>query len=732
MPRRRRAACSVLACSTFAILCQIAQWAHVTSDSSHAHAAQGVWIALATKFDPREEELLPAAEHEAGAPLRGTLQQLEFKLTRRWNNSAASFVVLGQKAVRDFGVFAWSFRVHGYKLTAPSTGYLNLTPGPPNTPPFKGVGAMLCHSLFLSNCIHGYRGISKQSDGGIYSRLRGMKFNRIAGVRQVLSTKDGLCHTLQGSGLSTAQLSQFTFPCWVLPAHSTALANHVVGELSFERTGLEPSVVESPDDRETRGRRNETVKEEQRALYIVKPARGSQGQGIRLFGAAHLAAQLQKPEFLRALRSPLVVQPYLREPLLHNQRKWDVRTYVLATSVLPMRLYLFSEAIVRFAVAANYNATSSDVSSMLTNTFVGKQLLKGGVGAITASLADLCQTGSILSASRAGSGASRFGSRGTLGEGMDTSVSACSASLLDGMRDAVGRLMLAAEPRLKQYYHEQYAHVRSGADWRGTSYGRNQPMPAGRHDEGELSDADSSDRAFRCSECYHLFGVDLIADSTGRFHVIEVNVSPDLSLSTEGACQAVSGCKGGSTAYDHTKLAVGYNTVQLVYARQSAASQLDSILRRHAEAISRLQLLTVPRREVELGIAGGRNSSSNSQARHAPMLQTDVVDYVLGVIRERANAGCFAPVYPSALHHATHGEHIERIARGASKSSHDAMRRRVQFHKLLGIVIAEIDNTSHRGFSQRCDQMLRRVPRVRYGEWARRTHIFKQPLDLEP
>ena len=44
-----------------------------------------------------------------------------------------------------------------------------------------------------------------------------------------------------------------------------------------------------------------------------------------------------------------VLQPYLRQPMLRDERKWDVRTYVLVTSVLPMRLYVFSEAIVRYA-----------------------------------------------------------------------------------------------------------------------------------------------------------------------------------------------------------------------------------------------------------------------------------------------------------------------------------------------------------------------------------------------
>ena len=40
-------------------------------------------------------------------------------------------------------------------------------------------------------------------------------------------------------------------------------------------------------------------------------------------------------------------------------RKWDVRSYVLCTSVAPLRLYLFTEGIVRYA-SALYAADATD------------------------------------------------------------------------------------------------------------------------------------------------------------------------------------------------------------------------------------------------------------------------------------------------------------------------------------------------------------------------------------
>ena len=72
-----------------------------------------------------------------------------------------------------------------------------------------------------------------------------------------------------------------------------------------------------------------------------------------------------------------IVQPYLANPLLRRGRKWDVRTYVLVTNVLPMRVYLFTESIVRYA-STQYSSSSKDEGVVLTNTYVGKKLLGKG------------------------------------------------------------------------------------------------------------------------------------------------------------------------------------------------------------------------------------------------------------------------------------------------------------------------------------------------------------------
>ncbi|XP_003701950.2 tubulin monoglutamylase TTLL4 [Megachile rotundata] len=99
-------------------------------------------------------------------------------------------------------------------------------------------------------------------------------------------------------------------------------------------------------------------------IWIVKPPAGCAGSGIRL------VTRLQDiPE-----RKPLVAQRYISRPHLLNGIKFDIRLYVLLTSIDPLRIYLYKEGLVRLATVkyANDVTTLSNRFMHLTNTSVNK------------------------------------------------------------------------------------------------------------------------------------------------------------------------------------------------------------------------------------------------------------------------------------------------------------------------------------------------------------------------
>ena len=71
--------------------------------------------------------------------------------------------------------------------------------------------------------------------------------------------------------------------------------------------------------------------------FIVKPSQGCQGTGIMLTRSLD---QIDPNE-------PNIVQRYMHRPHLLDGYKYDLRLYVLLSSIEPLRIFLFREGLVR-------------------------------------------------------------------------------------------------------------------------------------------------------------------------------------------------------------------------------------------------------------------------------------------------------------------------------------------------------------------------------------------------
>jgi tubulin polyglutamylase TTLL6/13 len=75
----------------------------------------------------------------------------------------------------------------------------------------------------------------------------------------------------------------------------------------------------------------------------VKPEDGSQGKGIFL---------TRNPDSIKP-SDQLVVQKYIHKPHLIDGFKYDLRVYVYVVGVNPLRVYIYSNGLARFATV-NY------------------------------------------------------------------------------------------------------------------------------------------------------------------------------------------------------------------------------------------------------------------------------------------------------------------------------------------------------------------------------------------
>jgi tubulin polyglutamylase TTLL4 len=198
-------------------------------------------------------------------------------------------------------------------------------------------------------------------------------------------------------------------------------------------------------------------------LWIIKPVASSRGRGIRVVCSSHAAS----PK-----RGNVVVQTYIANPFLITGRKFDLRLYVLVTSITPFRVYLHQNGLARFATR-QYDSSQSatDRCMHLTNFSVNKKDARFV---------------------RCGRAESIENSKWSLDffyhyldeQGIDTTALKC-----DIERVTVATI-LAGMSEVRSF------HSRCGV---------HRPT------------------------CYELYGIDILLDSELKPHVMEINISPSLN-----------------------------------------------------------------------------------------------------------------------------------------------------------------------------------------------------------
>ena len=97
--------------------------------------------------------------------------------------------------------------------------------------------------------------------------------------------------------------------------------------------------------------------------WIVKPVASSRGRGIRLLNN------------LNTLPKKCLVSKYVDRPHIINNKKYDLRLYIVITSFTPLKIYLYHDGLVRFAseeYCAVNNSNKYNRFMHLTNYSVNK------------------------------------------------------------------------------------------------------------------------------------------------------------------------------------------------------------------------------------------------------------------------------------------------------------------------------------------------------------------------
>jgi len=162
------------------------------------------------------------------------------------------------------------------------------------------------------------------------SELRAFqRFNHFPAMSEI-SKKDSLARNILKICKVMPQDFDFVPKTWIMPTDYSSLLTYAI----------------------------DMKKMNQKRTYIMKPANGAMGHGIRLFKSVE---RIQPTE-------NYIVQEYIANPYLLDGYKFDMRIYVLVTSCDPLRAFIYNNGLVRLGTEQYQEPHESNIVRFFLHT----------------------------------------------------------------------------------------------------------------------------------------------------------------------------------------------------------------------------------------------------------------------------------------------------------------------------------------------------------------------------
>lgn len=273
------------------------------------------------------------------------------------------------------------------------------------------------------------------------------------------------------------------------------------------------------------------------SLWIMKPVASSCGRGISVINSTQAAAIAEKKQksihkamqLGRTLKADILIQRYLKDPLLIGDKKFDLRIYVLVTGVDPLRVYIHHEGLTRISTSSYSEKNYNNRFAHLTNYSVNKKAANFVAAAYTANNTAANNT----DANTECLSNSSQNSHSNVGDNICNDLNSDLNSNLSSKKTrSSSEENNATDPEQEGFKWSLSAFKRWLADRVGSAR-----MTAAFQEidalcvkvslslEGAVCPLPSTCRS---SSCFELFGLDVMLDRKLRSHLLEVNVSPSL------------------------------------------------------------------------------------------------------------------------------------------------------------------------------------------------------------